>query len=90
MSDCLVHNLPLNNQPVGAEGSVLGATALVNLEVVVEITGKSLKVPCCVIDSTKPVWRGDANNCVWAPMLLLLFSFVFYMQMELKYYQLIQ
>ena len=68
LSDCLVHNLPLNNlppnnQPVGAEGSVLGATALVNLEVVVESTGKSLKVPCYVIDSTKPVWRGDANNC---------------------------
>ena len=63
LSDCLVHNLPLNNQPVGAEGSVLGATALVNLEVVVESTGKSLKVPCYVINSTKPVWRGDANNC---------------------------
>ena len=63
LSDCLVHNLPLNNQPVGAEGSVLGATALVNLEVVVESTGKSLKVPCYVIDSTKSVWRGDANNC---------------------------
>ena len=55
--------MPLNNQPVGAEGSVLGATALVSLEVVVEVTGKSLKVPCYVIDSIKPVWRGDAKNC---------------------------
>ena len=55
--------MPLHNQPVGAEGSVLGATALVNLEVVVEVTGKSLKVPCYVIDSTKPVWKGDAKNC---------------------------
>ena len=92
LSDCLVHNLPLNNQPVGAEGSVLGATALVNLEVVVESTGKSLKVPCYVIDSTKPVWRGDANNCgmIMGSNALLLFSFIFYMQMELKYYQLIQ
>ena len=94
LSDCLVHNLPLNNQPVGAEGSVLGATALVNLEVVVESTGKSLKVPCYVIDSTKPVWRGDANNCGMImgsnALNLLLFSFIFYMQMELKYYQLIQ
>ena len=40
LSDCLVHNLPPNNQPVGAEGTVLGATALVNLEVIVEETGK--------------------------------------------------
>ena len=63
LSDCLRHILPLNNQPVGAEGSVYGATALVSLEVVVEVTGKSLKVPCYVIDSIKPVWRGDAKNC---------------------------
>ena len=63
LSDCLVHNLPLNNKPVGAEGSVLGVTALVNLEVTVEVTGKSLKVPCYVIDSTKPAWKGDAKNC---------------------------
>ena len=36
LSDCLAHNLPLHKQPVGAEGSVLGATTLVNHEVIVE------------------------------------------------------
>ena len=36
---------------------------MVSLEVVVEVTGKSLKVPCYVIDSIKPVRRGDAQNC---------------------------
>ena len=87
LSDCLVHNLPLHNKPVGAEGSVLGATALVNLEVVVEVTGKSLKVPCYVIDSTKPVWKGDAKNCgmTMGSNALVAFNFVFYMQMELKF-----
>ena len=77
MSDCLVHNLPLHNQPVGAEGSVLGATALVNLEVVVQVTGKSLKVPCYVIDSTKPVWKGDAKNCgmIMGSIALVAFQF---------------
>ena len=35
----------------------------VSLEVIVEVTGKSLKVPYNVIDSIKPVWRGDAKNC---------------------------
>ena len=63
LSDCIVHNLPLNNQPVGAKGSVLGATALVNREIIVEVTGKSLKVPCYVSDLTKQVWKGDAKNC---------------------------
>ena len=55
LSECLTRNLPLNTQPVGAEGSVLGAIALVNLEVVIETTGKMLEVPCYVIDSTKPI-----------------------------------
>ena len=63
MSDCLIHNLPLNNQPDAAEGSVLGATSLGSLKVLVEVIGKSLKVPCYVIDSIKPVWRGDTKNC---------------------------
>ena len=70
LSDCLAHNFPLNNQPVGAEGSVLGATTLVYLEVVVEVTGKSLKVPCYVIYSTKPVWKGDTKNVEYFIMLL--------------------
>ena len=53
----MARNLPLNTQPVGAEGSVLGATALVKLEVLVEVTGKCLEVPCYVIDSTNQFGR---------------------------------
>ena len=52
-----------NTQLVGAEGSVLGTTALVKFEVVVEVTGKCLEVPCYVIDSTKPVWQSNVKNC---------------------------
>ena len=63
LSECLKHNLPLNAQPVGAEGSILGATALVNLKVTVEATGKNLEVPCYVIDSARPIWQGDAKDC---------------------------
>ena len=63
LSDCLTRNLPLNTQPVGAEGSVLGAIGLVNLEVVIETTGKKLEIPCYVIDSTKPIWQGEVKNC---------------------------
>ena len=49
-------------QPVEAKGIVLGVIALVNLEVI-EATGKSLEIPCHVLDSTKPVWQGDVKNC---------------------------
>ena len=45
------------------EGSYpLGAKALVKLQVVVEITGSSLLVPCYVMDSSKPIWQGEVRN----------------------------
>ena len=55
--------MPLNTQPVGAEGSVLGATALVKVDVIIKVTRKCLEVPCYVIDSAKPVWQGNVKNC---------------------------
>ena len=59
----MARNLPLNTQPVGAEGSVLRATALVKVDVIIEVTGKCLEIPCYVIDSAKPVWQGNVKNC---------------------------
>ena len=41
LSDCVSRNLPLNTQPVGAEGSALGATALVKLEIVMKLLEQS-------------------------------------------------
>ena len=63
LSDWVSRNLPLNAQPVGAEGSALGATALVKLEIVIVATGIKLTAPCYAIDSTKPIWQGDGKNC---------------------------
>ena len=37
--------------------------ALVKLEVSVEGTGKTLQVPCYVMSSSKPLWRGGLWNC---------------------------
>ena len=64
--------MPLNNQPVGAEGSVLGATALVNLEVVVEVTGKDLKEPLKLklelfTHNILPDFYKDTRSCVVCP-----------------------
>ena len=48
VSNCLARHLALDTQPIGAEGSPLGAKALVKLHVV-EITGLSLQIPCYVM-----------------------------------------
>jgi len=63
VSYCLVQHLAFDTQPIGAEGSPLGAKALVKLQVVVEITGSSLEIPCYVMDSSKPIWKGEVRNC---------------------------
>ena len=56
-------NLKLDRQPIGANGAELGAVALVRLEVSVEGTDKTLPVPCYVLNSDKPLWKGELWNC---------------------------
>ena len=58
-----VRNLKLDRQPIGANGTELGAVALVRLEVAVEGTDKTLQVPCYVLNSDKPLWKGELWNC---------------------------
>ena len=55
--------LAFDTQPIGAEGSPLGAKASAKLHTVVEITGLSLQIPCYVMDSSKPIWQGKVWNC---------------------------
>ena len=50
-------------QPQGAGGSELGAKRIVLLSVTLEATGKSLHIPCYVVDSTRPLWQGAVRNC---------------------------
>ena len=33
------------------------------LDVIIEVAGKCLEIPCYVIDSAKPVWQGNVKNC---------------------------
>jgi len=56
-------NLKLDRQPIGANGTELGVVALVKLEVSVEGTDKTLQVPCYVLNSNKPLWKGELWNC---------------------------
>ena len=56
-------NLKLSRQPVAANGTELGVVALVKLKVTVEGTDKTLQVPCYVLSSDKPLWKGELWNC---------------------------
>ena len=56
-------NLKMKSQPVGASGTDLGAIALVSLDILVEETGLVKEIPCYVLSSEKPIWRGELYNC---------------------------
>ena len=40
-------------------GAELGAVALVRPEVSIEGTDKTLPVPCYILNSDKPLWKGE-------------------------------
>ena len=66
MSDCTSKTSKITAQPLGAGGSELGAKKVVLISVTLEATGKSLNIPCYVVDSTKPLWQGAVKNWISA------------------------
>ena len=63
MEECKKKTHPMVSQPVGAGGQVLGARKIVVLSVMTDASGKSISVPCYVLDSGKPLWQGTLRNC---------------------------
>ena len=63
LEQCNAQHLRMEAQPVGSSGKPIGMTALVLLEVTVEDSGMTQQVPCYVLDSSKPIWQGEVNNC---------------------------
>ena len=63
LEQCYAKNLPLESQPVGAGGERLGTIAIVLLKVQVMDTDILREVPCYVLDSSKPLWGGEVNDC---------------------------
>ena len=53
----------LAGQPQGAGGHDLGAEGMVALQLTVEGTGISQRVPCYILDSSKPIWKGELKEC---------------------------
>ena len=62
MEQCHAKNLPLEGQPVGAGGEMLGTVAIVLLKVQVTETDILREVPCYVLDSSKPLWTREVSD----------------------------
>ena len=60
---CEQRNMSLDSQPVGASGDTLGVMAVVMLKINIEGNSKSFTVPCYVLKSDKPLWKGELNDC---------------------------
>ena len=63
IEECTQKTQEMTSEPVGAGGQVLGARKIVTVSVMLDSTGMSLSVPCYVLDSVKPLWRGTVRNC---------------------------
>ena len=63
MEDCKRKTSKIVSQPLGAGGSELGAKKVVVISVTLDATGKSLHIPCYVVDSARPLWQGAVKNC---------------------------
>ena len=56
-------NLELDRQPVGASGEALGVMVIVVLKITVEGAKSPFYVPCYVLQSCKPLWKGELYDC---------------------------
>ena len=55
--------MKLDCQPRGAGGHYLGVEGILALQVTVEKAGITQSVPCYILDSSKPIWQGELNDC---------------------------
>ena len=53
----------MDAQPIGAGGEALDAVAAVALDITIEKTKGTQQVPCYVVESSKPIWKGELENC---------------------------
>ena len=63
IDQCHARNRTIEQQPVGAGGKPLGAESVVSLNIQVEATGVTKEVLCYVLDSDKPLWKGELTDC---------------------------
>ena len=61
--ECQARTLKMEGQPQGAGGHSLGAEGMAALQVTVENTEVTQMIPCYLLDSAKPIWRGELKDC---------------------------
>ena len=59
----MAKTVPLESQPIGATGQELDVQGIAMLNILMETTGKTYPTPCCVLDSSRPVWSGELEDC---------------------------
>ena len=63
MEGCKQNAVSNTAQSQGSGDSELGVKRIVLLSVTLETTGKTLHIPCYVVDSTTLLWQGAIRNC---------------------------
>ena len=63
MEQCQARTLTMDRQPQGAGRYHLGTEDMTALQVTTENTEVSQRVPCYVLDSAKPIWKGKLKDC---------------------------
>lgn len=53
----------MSGQSVRGGGEALGAVAVVAMDIVIEETKESQQVPCYMMESSKPIWAGELDDC---------------------------
>ena len=63
-SDC--ETIPITEFGIGpgASGEALGVVAVLVLRITSEGTNATFDVPCYILQSSKPLWKGDLEDCV--------------------------
>ena len=59
---CEQRNKSLDSQPIGASGDTLGVMVMVMLKITIIRDSKSFTVPCYMLKSDKPLWKGELND----------------------------
>ena len=60
---CHSCNRTLEQQPVGAGRKPSGAESVVTLNIQIEATRVTKEVLCFILDSSKPLWKGELTDC---------------------------
>lgn len=63
VDQCEARNIKMSGQPIGTGSEALGAMAMVALDTVVEEIKESQRVSCYILESSKPIWQGELNDC---------------------------